>query len=255
MGRLDGIESTARIGKKEYAARLSRAQMRLLQLRLRLGGQVGGRLGPGILVIFEGKDASGKGGAIKRVVERLDPRHYRVDSFGAPTSDELRHNFLWRFAGKVPGSGGMVVFDRSWYGRVLVERVEGFATPEQWGRAYDEIVQYEQMLAREELIIVKFWMAISDEEQAARFASRAHDPLKGWKLTEEDLRNRDKSARYDQAAEEMFARTDHDLAHWQVVPADEKRNARVAVLEHLNHEVEAGMKRWGSEVPAPLLDR
>lgn len=252
MGRLDSEEAPDKLSKADYASRLANAQTRLLQLRLKLGGQVGGDLGPGLLVIFEGKDASGKGGAIKRVVEKLDPRHYRVDSFSAPTRDELRHNFLWRFAGNVPGLGGMVVFDRSWYGRVLVERVEGLATPEQWSRGYDEIVSYEAMLALEELIIVKFWMAISDEEQAARFARRAHDPLKGWKLTDEDLRNRYKSERYDLAAEEMFVRTDHDLARWIVVPADHKRNARVAVLEHLIQSIEDGMERWKMEAPAPL---
>lgn len=252
MGRLDELDLSARLSRKEYQRRLDAAQERLVQLRLHLGGQVGGQLGPGLLLIFEGKDASGKGGAIKRVVERMDPRHYRVDSFSAPTTDEKRHNFLWRFAGRVPGRGGMVVFDRSWYGRVLVERIEGFADEQQWRRAYEEIVQYEEMLAREELIIIKFWLQISDDEQGARFERRAEDPLKQWKLTDEDWRNRDKSDHYEAAAEEMFVRTDHGLAPWVVVTAEQKGFARIAVVEELIVRIEEGMRRWGMEVPEPL---
>ena len=252
MGRIDDLDLSLRLSRDDYDQRLAAAQERLVQLRLTLGGQLGGELGPGLLLIFEGKDASGKGGAIKRVVERLDPRHYRVDSFAAPTHDEKRHNFLWRFAHRVPGQGGMVVFDRSWYGRVLVERVEGFATEVQWRRAYDEIVRHEEMLAREELVIVKFWLHISDDEQAARFEDRESNPLKRWKLTDEDWRNREKADQYREAAEEMFALTDHGLAPWVVVPAEQKRWARVAVIEHVIGHVEDGMRRWGMEVPDPL---
>ena len=254
MGRLDQLDLSASLGRKEYDERLAVAQERLVQLRLHLGGQVGGEIGPGLLLIFEGKDAAGKGGAIKRVVEPLDPRHYRVDSFSAPTDREKRHNFLWRFAGKVPGRGGMVVFDRSWYGRVLVERVEGFATEMEWRRAYDEISRYEEMLAREDLLIIKFWLHISDDEQAARFEDREKDPLKRWKLTEEDWRNREKADLYAEAAEEMFVRTDHGIAPWVVVPAEQKRFARVAVIEELIARMEEGMARWGMEVPGPLDD-
>lgn len=252
MGRIDQLDLSQKLGRKDYEARLARAQERLLQLRLLLGGQLGGELGPGLLVLFEGKDAAGKGGAIKRVVEQLDPRHYRVDSFSAPTDDERRHNFLWRFAGKVPGRGGMVVFDRSWYGRVLVERVEGFATEEQWRRAYAETVQYEEMLAREELIVVKFWLHVSDDEQAKRFERRAENPLKRWKLTDEDWRNRDKAEAYVEAAEEMFLRTGHDLAPWIVVAAEQKKFARIAVVEQLIDHIEDGMRRWAMDVPPPL---
>jgi polyphosphate kinase 2 (PPK2 family) len=133
MGRLDALDLTPRLARKEYDERLSAAQRRWLQLRLYLGGEMGsGELGPGLLVVFEGSDAAGKGGAIKRVVEPLDPRHYRVTSFAKPTFDEKRHNFLWRFFPYIPGLGGMSVFDRSWYGRVLVERIEGFATTDEW---------------------------------------------------------------------------------------------------------------------------
>ena len=147
-----------------------------------------------MLVLFEGWDASGKGGAIKRLVAQLDPRHVRVQEFAAPNSDEKRHHFLWRFWPKLPGWGGMAVFDRSWYGRVLVERVEGFASDEQWLRAYDEIHELERTLADEGTIIVKIWLHISLEEQLRRFEARRDDPLKTWKLTDEDWRNREKRA-------------------------------------------------------------
>ena len=148
VGRLDKLDLSLKLSREEEAERLEAAQVRLLELRLDLGGQTGEkRIGPGVLVVFEGWDASGKGGAIKRLVARLDPRHVRVAQFAAPTYDEKRHHWLWRFGPALPGLGGMAVFDRSWYGRVLVERVEGFASPDEWARAYDEIVGFERTLA------------------------------------------------------------------------------------------------------------
>ena len=196
MGRLDSLDLTQRIGRKEYEDRLAVLQRRWLHLRLHLGGQMGtGELGPGLLFVFEGSDAAGKGGAIKRLVEPLDPRHYRVSSFAKPTFDEKRHPFLWRFSPYVPGLGGMSVFDRSWYGRVLVERIESFATHDQWSRAYEEIVQFERANALEGVIIVKFWLQISPEEQLSRFEDRQNDPLRRWKITDEDWRNRTKAER------------------------------------------------------------
>ena len=138
MGRLDDIDLTAKLGTDEYEKRLAAAQERFVELRLTLGGQIGdGVVGPGLLVVIEGADAGGKGGAIRRIVERLDPRHFDVYSYAKPTEREKRHHFLWRFWSRVPGLGGMCVFDRSWYGRLLVERVEKFATIEQWTRAYE----------------------------------------------------------------------------------------------------------------------
>jgi polyphosphate kinase 2 (PPK2 family) len=148
MGRLDELDLSLKLSREEEAARLEAASNRLLELRLTLGGLLGdGRLGPPVCVLFEGWDASGKGGAIRRLVNPMDPRHVRVATFAAPTYDEKRHHFLWRFWSSLPGWGGMAVLDRSWYGRVLVERVEGFATVEQWTRGYDEIVEYERSLA------------------------------------------------------------------------------------------------------------
>src|SRR6188768_1262482 len=166
MGRLDEVDLTQKLSREEEAEGLKEMGKRLAQLRLTLGGLIGEcRLGPPLAVVFEGWDASGKGGAIKRLVAPLDPRHVRVSQFAEPTSDEKRHHYLSRFSLSLPGWGGMAVFDRSWYGRVLVERVEEFATREQWLRAYDEINGYEASLSAEGMILVKFWLHISAEEQ------------------------------------------------------------------------------------------
>src|SRR5689334_5250566 len=182
-GALARLDHSLELPPKQEAARLAGAQARLLQLRLVLGGQIGPdpRIGPPVCVVFEGWDASGKGGAIKRLVEPLDPRHVRVSQFAAPTYDEKRHHFLQRFWAVLPGWGGMTILDRSWYGRVLVERVEGFATREQWTRAYDEIKEFERTLTAEGTILIKFWMHVSPEEQLRRFQDRAADPLRQWK--------------------------------------------------------------------------
>jgi polyphosphate kinase 2 (PPK2 family) len=240
MGRLDDVDLSARLSKKEEAAALKELQHRLLRLRLVLGGQIGDQdIGRPLCVVFEGWDASGKGGAIKRLVAPLDPRHVRVAQFSAPTSDEKRHHFLWRFWPVLPGWGGMAVLDRSWYGRVLVERVEGFATQEQWRRAFDEIVSFEQSLADEGMILVKFWMHVSADAQLARFESRRDDPLKSWKLTQEDWRNREKRPAYEEAVEDMIVRTDHAGGRWHVVAGEDKRWARVEVLRRVCDAIEA----------------
>jgi polyphosphate kinase 2 (PPK2 family) len=249
--RLADVDLTDTLKRKQAGRRLAAAQTRLLQLRLLLGGQGGEhRLGPPLCVVFEGWDASGKGGALKRLVEPLDPRHVRVAQFAAPTPDEKRHHFLWRFWPVLPGWGGMTVLDRSWYGRVLVERVEGLATEEQWERAYDEIVAFERTLAAEGMLLVKFWMHVSDEEQLRRFEARRDDPLKAWKLTEDDWRNRAKRAEYEAAVEQMLDRTDSPHAPWHVVPADDKRTARVVVVETVCTVVEAMLHQQGVEVDA-----
>jgi polyphosphate kinase 2 (PPK2 family) len=249
VGRLDELDLGLQLTAKEEERRLLVAQERLLELRLTLGGQLGGQLGPALCVVFEGWDAAGKGGAIKRLVAPLDPRFVRVTQIAAPTYDEKRHHFLWRFWPQLPGWGGMAVFDRSWYGRVLVERVEGYATAEQWTRAYEEIVDFERTLAAEGMILIKFWMHLSHDEQARRFERRQNDRLKQWKLTDEDWRNRDKRADYEHAVEDMLDRTDHPDAPWVVVEAEQKRYGRVKVLEETIRLVEAGMARWDISVP------
>ncbi|MFZ4718187.1 MAG: polyphosphate kinase 2 family protein [Ilumatobacteraceae bacterium] len=253
MGVLDKLDLTQRLDRDEYERRVLRGQRRFLQLRLALGGHMEDtKIGPGILVIMEGPDAAGKGGAIKIMVNHLDPRHYRVVSYGAPSRQEKEHHFLWRFYTELPGLGNMAVFDRSWYGRVLVERIEGFATPTEWKRGYKAIVDFEESLCLESLILVKMYMHISDREQLVRFESRGDDPLKRWKLTDEDWRNREKNRDYEKAAEEMFRRTDHALAPWDVIAGEQKRWARVTALETLIRRTEEGMARWGIVVPPEL---
>ena len=249
MGRLDDADLTLSTSKEESERQLAAQQRRLLALRLQLGGLLGdhGRLGPPLCVLFEGWDASGKGGAIRRLVAPLDPRHVRVVQFAAPTPDEKRHHFLQRFWPTLPGWGGMAVLDRSWYGRVLVERVEGFASEAEWRRAYDEIAGFEQSLHGEGAILVKLWLHVSDAEQKKRFEQRAKDPLKQWKLTDEDWRNREKRPRYEEALEEMFARTDRAWAPWTVVAAESKHYARVRVVETVCEAIETGMRANGME--------
>src|SRR5688572_23404720 len=254
MSRLSEVDLDVRLSKSEGKKLLAAAQERLVHLRLLLGGQIGpGELGPPLLVLFEGWDASGKGGAIQRLVEPLDSRHVRVAQFAAPTFDEKRHHFLWRFWPVLPGWGGMAVLDRTWYGRVLVERVEGFAPEEAWRRAYAEIVDLETTLAAEGTILVKFWMHLSPEEQLRRFESRQADPYRAWKLTDEDWRNREKRADYEAAVEEMLDRTDHSCGHWTVVAAEDKRTARVTVVRTVCDAIEKALEARGID-PDPELN-
>ena len=248
MASLNDVDLSTNVSSKEGKRRLKAAQERLLELRLQLGGSLGDReLGPPVCVVFEGWDASGKGGAIKRLVSKLDSRHVTVAEFAAPDDRERRHHFLWRFGPALPGWGGMSVLDRSWYGRVLVERVEGFASEAEWERAYDEIVAFERGLCLEGTVLVKFWLHLSDEEQLRRFRRRESKPLKSWKLTEEDWRNRERRSEYEAAVTAMLERTDHDCGTWTVIPGDSKRYARVAVAEALIAAIEGGMRATGQE--------
>jgi polyphosphate kinase 2 (PPK2 family) len=255
VSRLDEVDLGRSLTKKEQNKRLADAHDRLSQLRLTLGGQIGeGEIGPAVCVILEGWDASGKGGAIKRLVAEMDARHVRVKQFASPTPDEKRHHFLWRFWPFLPGRGGMSIFDRSWYGRVLVERIEGYATREEWMRGYDEINSFEASLVDDGMILIKFWLHISDEEQLHRFERRERKPLKAWKLTEEDWRNREKRAQYSEAIEDMLARTDQPHAPWDVIAAESKQFARVTVVETVIQRIEEGMERSGMPVPPHLED-
>jgi polyphosphate kinase 2 (PPK2 family) len=253
VGHLDDLDLSLSLSHEEEAQRLDAAQTRLLQLRLVLGGLIGDQgIGPPLLVLLEGWDASGKGGAIKRLVAKLDPRHVRVKQFAAPTPDEKRHHWLWRFWPALPGWGGMAVLDRSWYGRVLVERVEGIADQAAWQRAYEEIRDFEHMLAAEGMVLVKLWLHVSADEQLKRFEQRAQDPLKTWKLTEADWRNREKRPAYAAAVEDMLVETSTGLAPWTLVEAESKRYARVKVIETVIAAAEDGMRRHGLEPPPPL---
>jgi polyphosphate kinase 2 (PPK2 family) len=252
VGRLDELDLSLKLSKEEEKDALEQLWDRLVELRLSLGGLLDRKeIGPPVCVVFEGWDASGKGGAIKRLVAKMDPRHVRVAQFAAPSDDEKRHHFLWRFWPILPGWGGMAILDRSWYGRVLVERVEGFATREQWLRAYDEINAFERSLSDEGTILIKLWMHVSDAEQLKRFEKRQSDPLKAWKITEDDWHNRSRRDRYLEAVEDMFARTDQPYAPWDPIAADSKRYARVKVIETVIERIEEGMRKWGFEPPAP----
>jgi polyphosphate kinase 2 (PPK2 family) len=252
VGRLDELDLSLSLPREDYEERLDAAQRRLVALRLALGGKLPGyegRLGPALAVVFEGWDASGKGGTLKRLVEKLDPRHVRVAQYGAPAEIEKRHHFLWRFWPALPGLGGMTVFDRSWYGRVLVERVDELATPEQWERAYRTIAQFERSFCEEGGVLVKFWLHLSEEEQLRRFEERQQDPLKRWKLSDDDWKNRAKRPLYLRAVEDMLAHTDHEHAPWCLVEAESKRFARVKVIETVNARIERGMRERGFPVP------
>ena len=253
MGRLGEVDLSVKLPKKDREERLERSQKLLAARRLQMAGKLGGEtLGPPLCLIFEGWDASGKGGAIKRLLAELDSRHVRVAEFAAPTYDEKRHHYLARFVPKLPGWGGMAVLDRSWYGRVLVERVEGFAERAAWKRAYEEIRDFERTLTEEGMVLLKFWLHVSAREQLKRFEARANDPLKNWKLTDEDWRNRGKRRAYVRAIEDMVAETDREDAPWTLVEADSKRYARVKVIETVIAAAEAGMRRHGIALPEPL---
>jgi polyphosphate kinase 2 (PPK2 family) len=248
VASLADVSLKQKMGAAESLRRVESAQKRLLALRLQLGGLIGdGQIGPPLCVMFEGWDASGKGGAIRRLVSPLDPRHVRVWQVAAPSEDERRHHFVHRFAPALPGWGGMAVLDRSWYGRVLVERVEGFASEQEWRRAYTQIVGFERALAVEGQVLVKFWLHVSEDEQRRRFRSRERDPLKRWKLTGEDWRNLSHRADYEQAVEDMLRETDHPAAPWHVVAAESKAYARVRVLEIVIASIERAMREAGQE--------
>jgi polyphosphate kinase 2 (PPK2 family) len=253
MGRLEHVDLSLKLSREDETNFLERHGRRLAQLRLALGGLIGsGQHGPPLCVLFEGWDAGGKGGAIKRLVAPLDARHVRVKQFAAPTPDEKRHHYLHRFVSALPGQGGMAVLDRTWYGRVLVERVEGFATEKEWKRSYREIDDFERMLSDDGMIIVKFFLHISEDEQLKRFEARRTDPLKSWKLTDEDWRNRAKRPAYETALEDMFEKTSTDRAPWRIVPAENKRYARVHVMREVIDAIEAGSRYHGFPLPEPL---
>jgi polyphosphate kinase 2 (PPK2 family) len=250
MGRLDELDLSLALSKEEEAERLEAGWVRLEALRLALGGKLQGYgLGPPVCVLFEGWDASGKGGAIRRLVRPFDLRHVRVAQFSEPTPDEKRHHYLQRFWPALPGDGGMTILDRSWYGRVLVERVDGFASEAEWRRAYGEIRDLEATLAASGMVLIKFWLHISDEEQLKRFEKRRNDPLKAWKLTADDWENRGKRPAYLEAVEEMLEQTDHEPAPWQLVEAESKKYARVKVVETVIERIERGMRERGIDPP------
>ncbi|MEJ5203846.1 phosphate--AMP phosphotransferase [Acinetobacter junii] len=192
-----------------------------------------------VIVALEGMDAAGKGGAIKRIVKKLDPREYEIHTIGAPERYELRRPYLWRFWNKLNDGEKITIFDRTWYGRVLVERIEEYATTVEWQRAYDEINRFEQSLVDSQTIVVKIWLAISKDEQAVRFKEREETPHKRFKITPEDWRNREKWDDYLNAAADMFERTNTDYAPWYVIATDDKNTARIEVLKVILKQLKA----------------
>ena len=220
----------SKISKSEYNDALAKKQTRLAEL-------LRARQGRHVVFAFEGMDAAGKGGAIKRLVAALDPREYQICNIGAPMLYETQHPYLWRFWTKLPNEqtnrvSRIAIFDRTWYGRVLVERVEGFATDEEWQRAYDEINRFESDLTTAGTLVIKYWLAIDKKEQLKRFEARKDTPHKQFKLTDDDWRNRDKWSDYVQSAADMLARTDTKTAPWCIIATNEKRQARLDVLDH-----------------------
>ena len=184
-----------------------------------------------VIMVFEGWDAAGKGGAIRRITEKIDPRGFVVYPIAAPKGDDATHHYLWRFWRRLPEVGQIAIFDRTWYGRVMVERIEGFCTEDEWKRAYREINYFERQLVDFGTILFKFWLHISPEEQLRRFESRAGDQLREWKLTEEDWRNREKWGVYEAAVNEMLLKTSTITAPWTVVEGDSKPYARIKILK------------------------
>lgn len=192
-----------------------------------------------VILVFEGWDAAGKGGTIKRITECLDPRTYEVHSIAKPSDEEYARHYLWRFWRRLPKPGQMAVFDRSWYGRVLVERIEGFAEEIEWKRGFHEINEFETQLSDAGIRIIKFFMHISADEQLRRFEERQKNPFKNWKITEEDWRNRSRWEDYQLAYEEMFRLTSSLNAPWHIIPANDKYYARVQTLRILNKALRA----------------
>ncbi len=223
---LDQIDLTKSLSPEKYRDRLENLQRTLREIHHRMFIEK-----KAAIVLFEGWDASGKGGAIRRLLEPLDPRGFSVVSVSAPTREEKIHHYLWRFWKEIPRQGSLTVFDRSWYGRVLVERVERLCSIEEWRRAYREINEFEMILDHVGIPIVKFWLHIDMDEQMKRFEARRSSPHKHWKITEEDIRNREKWTWYEMAVSEMIKRTSSTFAPWHLIASNDKLHARIEILE------------------------
>ena len=202
-------------------------EMRALQGEISLAAQKLKESARSLIVVAEGLDASGKSGALRRITKELDAKQYKIVPISAPGGDDASHHYLWRFWKNLPARGNIVFFDRSWYGRVLVEKIEGFCTEEEWRRAYSEINNFEKLLFDDGAVIVKLWFEVSDEEQLKRFKKRTETPEKAHKITEEDWRNRAKRSEYDAARDYRLRLTNTSYAPWHVIEADRKKNARL----------------------------
>lgn len=233
---LDTLDFGKRVETGEYAEKMPRLQADLNRLSQKLVQKK-----QSAIFVFEGPDAAGKGGAIRRVIRALDAPQYRVIPVAAPTDEERAHHYLWRFWRHLPRRGHITIYDRSWYGRVLVERVEAFASRDDWVRAYKEINDFERELTDFGIILVKFWLHVSSEEQLRRFREREREPWKQHKITAEDYRNREKANNYEAAAAEMLARNSTEYAPFTLVPADDKRFARLEVMDTICRRLRAAL--------------
>lgn len=234
---LEGVRYDLVLDRVDYKKQLKAEQKRFAALELEMYQR---RLP--LVVMYEGWDAAGKGGAIKRLAQALDARAYTIFTSPAPTRPELMHPHLWRYWTRLPRAGHVGIYDRSWYGRVLVERVEGFASDEEWARAYDEINAFESELIKWGAVVVKFWVDVSPDEQLNRFTERQNNPAKIWKITDEDWRNRDKYPQYKAAVEDMFRLTSTEFAPWHIIESDNKYYARVKSLKIVNDALEARLR-------------
>lgn len=223
---LDHVDLSAVVSKSSYDAQLATLQGEIRSLLWKAHD-----LGITTYLLFEGWDAAGKGGTIRKLTAGMDARLYRVIPYGAPSSHELEHHYLWRFWRQIPRAGRVAIFDRSWYGRVLVERVEGFATPAEWQRAYHDINEFEEQLVSHQGLVLKFWLHISPEEQLRRFEDRQNTPWKNYKITPDDWRNREKRPAYELAVNEMVLRTDTEFSPWHLVANENIEFGRLHVLE------------------------
>ncbi len=236
-GVLSGVDLSKSLTREAYKEKLDKLQKRLEVLHSEIY-----RLRIPVVIGFEGWDAGGKGGAIKRLTSHLDPRGYQVNPTASPNDIEKVHHYLWRFWNNVPKAGHIAIFDRTWYGRVMVERIEGFCTEADWKRAYQEINEMEAHMANSGAIVLKFWLHIDKDEQERRFKERLEDPAKQWKITDEDWRNREKWDQYEEAVNEMLVRTSTTYAPWIVVEGNSKYYARVKVVETVVEAMEEKIK-------------
>jgi polyphosphate kinase 2 (PPK2 family) len=241
--KLSEIDLSKKISKEEYEKEVKDydLMLELLQCQLKLRDQ-----GKKAILCFEGWDAAGKGGAIKRLLEPLDPRNYKVYQTSAPNSLEASKHYLWRFWMTLPSKGEMLVYDRTWYGRVLVERIEGFCTEDEWKRAYDEINNFEKTVSQDNTKIIKFFLHISKDEQKKRFKEREKNPLKKYKIGKDDYRNRKHWDDYIKAYDDMFQRTDNPFAPWHIVEGNDKDYARLKIMKIFINEMKEFLKDSGN---------
>lgn len=237
-GVLSGVDLSKALSNKEYKQKLDSLQKKMEILRSELY-----RLRIPVVICFEGWDAGGKGGAIKRLTSHMDPRGYQVNPTASPNDTEKAHHYLWRFWNNMPKAGHIAIFDRTWYGRVMVERIEGFCSEAEWKRAYQEINEMEEHLANSGCIVLKFWLHIDKDEQERRFKERMENPAKQWKITDEDWRNREKWDEYEKAVDEMLVRTSTTYAPWEIVEANSKYYARVKVLKTVVEAMEKEIEK------------